>query len=193
MYVTFMNQVERTYRSRDIQEFGISKIQLVHWVQVGAIIPLKDARGRGGRRVYSYQNLVEALICRELAKYSIETHVMRSLLEVLREDKIGVIGRNKNVSFWDYIEQDKPNLLFMANTELIARGAGIETEIMPFLLESLTEGHQDKPFLGLVPKDGVGDLMTFFPSAIVLNPEQLRAEARLEMPGLKAVGQAREK
>lgn len=77
---------DKTYRSKDIQAIAeVSKMQLVHWTHTKAILPLQDAKGRGGRRVYSYQNLLEALICRELNKFSIQTQVMRDVLNVLRE------------------------------------------------------------------------------------------------------------
>ena len=47
------------YSSKEVQKKAdISKIQLIHWSQSGVIIPADDARGRGSRRKYSFQNLV---------------------------------------------------------------------------------------------------------------------------------------
>ena len=62
----------------------ISKMQIIHWSQIGAVVPFKDAKGRGARRVYSWQNLLEILICRELNKLTVEAHVMAIVLHWLR-------------------------------------------------------------------------------------------------------------
>lgn len=76
----------KTYGSTEVQRLvKISKMQAIHWTQVGAVIPLEDARGRGSRRVYSWQNLVEMMICRELNRLTIETHVMVIILQWLRK------------------------------------------------------------------------------------------------------------
>ncbi len=75
----------KTYGSTEVQKLArISKMQAIHWTQVGAVTPLEDARGRGSRRVYSWQNLIEMMICRELNRFTIETHVMVSILQWLR-------------------------------------------------------------------------------------------------------------
>ncbi|MBW1668867.1 MAG: MerR family transcriptional regulator [Deltaproteobacteria bacterium] len=75
----------RLYSSKEIQaKSGVGKIQLLHWTQKGVIVPLKDAKGRGGRRIYSHQNLIEAGICRELSRYRIETSTMKEILDWLR-------------------------------------------------------------------------------------------------------------
>ena len=74
-----------TYGSGEVQKRAkVTKMQLIHWTQLGAILPLKDARGRGGRRIYSFQNIVEAMICRELNSFTIETHIMVRILDYLR-------------------------------------------------------------------------------------------------------------
>ncbi len=75
----------RTYGSGEIQKIaGITKIQAVQWAQQGAVKPMQDIRGRGGRRVYSQQNLIEFMICRELNRFTIETRLMVLILEFLR-------------------------------------------------------------------------------------------------------------
>lgn len=75
----------KTYGSTEVQKLAkISKMQAIHWTQVGAVIPLEDAKGRGSRRVYSWQNLIEMMICRELNRLTIETHVMVLVLHMLR-------------------------------------------------------------------------------------------------------------
>jgi DNA-binding transcriptional MerR regulator len=75
----------RKYRSKDIQKVAkVSKINLNHWVNMGLILPLEDVRGRGRSRLFSHQNLIEALICRELNLLNLGTDVMRRILDGLR-------------------------------------------------------------------------------------------------------------
>lgn len=75
----------RTWGSGEIQSLAkITKMQLIHWTQTGVIIPYKDAKGRGARRRYDCQNLIEALICRELNRLRMETHIMKEILTWLR-------------------------------------------------------------------------------------------------------------
>jgi hypothetical protein len=53
------------YGSTEIQRIAIvSKIQLIHWTQVGAIKPLVDARGRGSRRIYRAEAVGESTVGR---------------------------------------------------------------------------------------------------------------------------------
>lgn len=78
-----------TFQSKQIQDIAnISKMQLLYWTQQGAILPLRDARGRGKVRLYNYQNLIEAMICRELTNLSIGIRVIMEWMEFIRENKI---------------------------------------------------------------------------------------------------------
>jgi hypothetical protein len=78
----------KTYQSKDIQTITkISKMQLIHWTQQDVILPSVDVRGRGKTRTYDYQNLIEALICRELARLSIGIRLSKELLKWLRKTK----------------------------------------------------------------------------------------------------------
>lgn len=78
----------KTFQSKDIQSIAkISKTQLIHWTQQDLIVPLEDIRGRGKVRTYDYQNLVEALICRELSALSVETRYSKEILNWLRKRK----------------------------------------------------------------------------------------------------------
>ena len=95
---------EKVYSSRDIQNYaGITKMQLNHWINVGAIIPYKDNRGRGKVRKFSRQNLIEALICRELSKLYISSHVMEDLLFGLRVSGFSDVDKEE-CTFWEMIE-----------------------------------------------------------------------------------------
>jgi hypothetical protein len=62
-------------------------MQLIHWTQQDVILPSDDVRGRGKTRTYDYQNLIEALICRELARLSIGIRLSKELLKWLRKTK----------------------------------------------------------------------------------------------------------
>lgn len=76
---------ERTYHSQAIQKKArVSAIQIGHWTKTGIIIPVKTAKGTGKMHVYGHQNLIEAMICRELSQYSINYGVMREVLDFLR-------------------------------------------------------------------------------------------------------------
>jgi len=87
----------RMYESKDIQNFaGVSKIQLIHWTQTGAIEPYKVDRRRGGKRIYSQQNLIETIICRELNRLCVETKVMKALLNWLRKHRFEFVLLNQN-------------------------------------------------------------------------------------------------
>lgn len=121
---------DKTYRSTDIQKIAmVTKMQLVHWTQTGAIIPLEDARGRGSRRVYNRQNLMEALICRELSKFSIETHVMHEVLSMLREN---------TYKFEFSISQDQYPPPFFGNVPL--------NKIRSAVLKKLNRDPETEPF-----------------------------------------------
>ena len=77
------------YSSKEVQKKAdVSKIQLIHWSQSGVIIPADDARGRGNRRKYSFQNLVEASICKELNSFRVESNSIKALLENLRAEYV---------------------------------------------------------------------------------------------------------
>lgn len=78
------NVALKIHSSKEMQVHArVSKTQLIHWTERGVILPLKDAKGRGGRRVYSHKNLIEAIICRELNKLSVETRLMKDILHWL--------------------------------------------------------------------------------------------------------------
>ena len=76
----------RTYQSREIQELaGVTRLQLVRWCEGRAIIPLKNAKGRGARRTFSQRNLCEAIIARDLSGHSIPISAIRDVLSFLRK------------------------------------------------------------------------------------------------------------
>jgi hypothetical protein len=57
----------------------------VRWCEARAIIPLKNAKGRGARRTFSQQNLCEAVIARDLSGHGMPVFAIRDVLSFLRE------------------------------------------------------------------------------------------------------------
>lgn len=76
----------KTHYSKAIQEKArVSAIQISHWTNTGVIIPATAVKGTGKMHVYDHQNLIEAMICRELSQFSINYGVMREVLDFLRK------------------------------------------------------------------------------------------------------------
>jgi len=75
-----------TYKSKDIQKrLGVSKIQLSHWINMGAIEPYKTDHRRGGSHEFNHQNLIEAAICKELSDLRVPVKSMVQALEMMHE------------------------------------------------------------------------------------------------------------
>jgi len=74
-----------TFTSKQIQKLaGVSHMQVSRWTELGIIEPFEDARGRGRVRRFSKENLVEAMICKQLASLHMETSVIWEVLNWLR-------------------------------------------------------------------------------------------------------------
>jgi hypothetical protein len=73
------NQMDEL-KSRDIERMaGVSKIQLVHWINSNAIVPMKDDRRRGGVRYFSRQNLFEAMLCKQLNEWRLPVQTIAGI------------------------------------------------------------------------------------------------------------------
>lgn len=55
------------------------------WVKAGLITPLKDVGGSGNQRVYSYHNLVEIGVIRELKEYGVNNLFVDAYLQELKK------------------------------------------------------------------------------------------------------------
>ena len=115
--------MEKTYSSSEIQRIAmITKMQAIHWTQTGVITPLQDARGRGSRRVYSWENLIEMMICRELSKYGVEKWVMNHIIHGMNKPTIfpGQTGEETSYdSYWDFFKQNpKTDIVYLVITYL---------------------------------------------------------------------------
>jgi len=92
---------DKTFSSSEIQKIAkITKMQAIHWTQTGIITPLEDARGRGSRRLYSWKNLIEIMICRELNSLSVERSIMELVITQLNSEFKGY------ESYWKYIKKN---------------------------------------------------------------------------------------
>lgn len=95
--------MHQEYRSKDIQRIAqVSKDKLVHWTRIGIIKPVKDAEGRGSSRLYSYRNLIEAMICKELNLFNLDTHMMNVIVNTYLDAPLW-----EGNSFWEMIENRK--------------------------------------------------------------------------------------
>ncbi|OPY83926.1 MAG: hypothetical protein A4E71_02824 [Smithella sp. PtaU1.Bin162] len=54
---------------------------LISWGEKGLIKPLREAENRGGKRIYSYNNLIEIAFVRELFGYELPFKYVQSLME----------------------------------------------------------------------------------------------------------------
>ena len=58
----------------------------IHWTQVGLIDPATEASGAGSKREYSYTNLLEFGLCKELFDIGLGIQSVKRILKDLRED-----------------------------------------------------------------------------------------------------------
>jgi len=94
---------ERSFRLKEIVKiFGISRHLVINLVQRRILKPLKDARGRGSSRLYSYSNLVQLGVFLHLTKLNISYGRASQLLSIIKSMEgrgsleglhyIGVVG-----------------------------------------------------------------------------------------------------
>lgn len=140
----------RTYTSGEIQRLAkVTKRQLIHWVESRAIVPHVDDRRRGGTRIFSQQNLLEALVCRELNHFNLPVFLFRVLMTGLR-----------TLNFWQALpaQEEIPFLVYPSSPwpEQETFGISVAFTRKPPTLE---------------------ERLTAWPSAIVVNLPALVAEA----------------
>jgi hypothetical protein len=103
-----LGAMEKTYSSSEIQRIAkITKMQAIHWTQTGIITPLEDAHGRGSRRVYSWENLIEMMICRELNRFGAERSVMDMIIGGMIRQPLGTY-RN----YWDFVKNNPKTKMY---------------------------------------------------------------------------------
>jgi hypothetical protein len=91
-------------RAKQVQDrAGVSRIQLMRYVEADAVRPVEDARGRGSVRTYSEQSVFEAAICKRLADVSIDLRNISLILRLIRDKGIykqvaGLSKRDPNLN-----------------------------------------------------------------------------------------------
>lgn len=75
--------MRKFWESRNIQSFlNITKSQLLHWVQTRRLIkPAIEGKGRGGRSQFSFENLLDLALIKELLTISADLHSIKAILE----------------------------------------------------------------------------------------------------------------
>jgi DNA-binding transcriptional MerR regulator len=76
--------MERYKATEIIALTGITKMQLNHWINMGAILPAEDDRRRGGVRYFSEENLFEALVCKFLNEHGLPVQLITSIVHCIR-------------------------------------------------------------------------------------------------------------
>lgn len=149
------------YRSKDIQRIAkVSKDKLVHWTRIGIIEPIQNAEGRGARRVYSYRNLIEAMICRELNQFHVETQTLRVVIGYL-DAPLWPPDKSK-YTFWEVLEKQHARVL----------------DVHPFLIiKPDLSSNMPAINITLSEKTGVTIYLERFNRAMVINIKKLVEEA----------------
>ena len=82
-----INKERRYFESRHVQELlGIDKDRIHHWTQnKRLIIPAVKAKGRGERSKFSFSNLVELSIVRELVYCGLELNIIKRIMIPVRK------------------------------------------------------------------------------------------------------------
>jgi len=154
----------KEYTAAEIQKLAkVTKRQLIHWVETSAIIPLEDDRRRGGKRRFSQQNLIEALICRELNDYRLPSAMFVMALGALRGK--GWKLKGKRVSFWDKLpHRAEMPFLIIKRLEVEVSGRPKSAEVIASAVVPAT-------------KERIVKELSVFPSSIVVNLPELIREA----------------
>ena len=77
----------RTFKSSLTEKIcHLDQRKRIHWTQVGLIEPTIEASGAGSTREYSYSNLLEFGLCKELFDMGIGIQSVKRILKDLRED-----------------------------------------------------------------------------------------------------------
>lgn len=133
-----------TYRSKDIiEKLGISKIQLSHWINKGAIKPFREDFRRGGSHEFNKQNLIEAAICKELSDLRIPVKDMVEGLELMRKSHGNLLKEHHKLKDWLLVYSSPSKINFPGMKEYISQHPELNLDIpyAPGLLlkESLSE------------------------------------------------------
>ncbi len=114
---------------------GISYRQLDHWDRTGLVHPsLVPARGSGTRRRYSYHDILEVKVIKQLLDFGVKLQRARQAVVCLREDFGGDLASASLVLAGSdsILVRDRDELF-----DLIRRGQGVFTVALSGVLEEL--------------------------------------------------------
>ena len=112
---------EPAYESRNVVNLvGVSERELRHWADRGIVVPdIADAVGRPGvRRQYSFDNLLEAAIIKELLRQGINLHKAGRMLMVYKNNSL---ARHSPGRLYLIIEGETAQVLEMKGAPTKAR------------------------------------------------------------------------
>ena len=104
-----MIDTRRYFESRHVQELlGIDKDRIHHWTQnKKLIIPAVRGEGRGGRNRFSFENLLELDVIKELEQCGIELNTIGQIMRAIRNFKQASYETKQITSLWTYIRNNK--------------------------------------------------------------------------------------
>ena len=85
---------EQGYRVPEVTKIvGISYRQLDYWARTGLVRPsIKDARGSGSQRLYSFQDLATLKLVKKMLDTGIDLRLIRTAIQTLKDMKEPPLG-----------------------------------------------------------------------------------------------------
>jgi len=76
------HEIRQLFESRHVQEYlDIDKDRLFHWVKTKRLInPAIEGRGRGKKSKFSFENLLDLALTKELTNYGVELNMIKDIL-----------------------------------------------------------------------------------------------------------------
>jgi DNA-binding transcriptional MerR regulator len=119
-----------SFESRNVVELvGVTERALRHWADRALVLPdIADAVGRPGvRRQYSFENLVQAAIVKELLRQGINLHDAGQILMVYKHS----LGKHSPGRLYLVIQNGTASVLDMTGKPTKALGARLEKFLDP--------------------------------------------------------------
>jgi hypothetical protein len=74
----------KLYKAKEVHALTeVGRWELIHWVNKGFITPAENPPGRGKTRYYDFTNLVQIMVCRELARLKMESYMVSYAMKTL--------------------------------------------------------------------------------------------------------------
>ena len=125
--------MSQLFESRHIKQYlGINKNQLYHWIQTKRLIkPAIIGTGRGGRSKFTFENLLNLSLIRELYEFGLDLNLIKKIMDRVKKPEfpdddfaarmetwgaIGVGPFEREIrsefkgSIWDYYKENRDQL-----------------------------------------------------------------------------------